>query len=96
MQPYSASALAVTRTARATEPCFVPVQTNTLTASGGLIDTSLNITLGILNDWFAKMAIVGTTDSRYFFGCSDQTEASAGNAFFSDTPDANFVQFQFL
>ncbi len=95
MQPYSASALAVTRTASATEPCFVPVQTNTLTASGGLIDTSLNITLGILNDWFAKMAIVGTTDSRYFFGCSDQTEASAGNAFFSDTPDANFVGFRF-
>ncbi len=64
-------------------------------SSAGAMEQVFSSTLGILQEWFTKVEIQGTTDSRYYFGLCDQTPISAGAAFYSDTPAANFVGFRF-
>jgi len=71
------------------------VQGQYLLYSGGLIDQELDVTLGIMQDWFTKLTIVGTTDSRYWIGVSDATSSTAATIMNSDTPSANVVAFRF-
>jgi len=93
IQPIGNSALSVSRGPTATEGCFVPSQSSSSTQVGALIDLVVNISLGILKDWFAKVTVVGQVSSRYWMGISDVTQANVGNVLFSDTPAANFVGF---
>jgi hypothetical protein len=79
----------------ATEPVQIGVQGASLSQQGGIADQALNITLGILQDWFLKAAIIGLTSSRYWIGISDQTPGEIPTVFNSDTPAANFVGFRF-
>lgn len=79
----------------ATEPVQIGVQGASLLQQGGIADQALNITLGILQDWFLKAAIIGLTSSRYWVGLSDQTPGEIPTVFNSDTPAANFVGFRY-
>lgn len=62
--------------------------------SYGLLDTNLDVTTGILEDWLAKAALVGSTASRYWIGLSDQAFGAVATVFNTDTPAANFVGFR--
>lgn len=63
------------------------------TNSFGLTDQSLDITPGILQDWFAKLAMTGGTNARYWIGFSDIIAVAA--VFNTNTPAANFVGFRY-
>jgi len=65
-------------------------------SSVGIIDQQLNITLGILTDWFARVSLIGLSASRYWLGICDATTSSAQTVFFSNTPAANFVGFRYV
>jgi len=80
--------------ASATEPSFVRVQSSSLSASGGFTDGQTNITTGVLSSWTEKLRIVGQTDSRYWWGLSDQLGSAVESVFNSDTPAANFIGFR--
>lgn len=60
----------------------------------GYDDDIKNITVGILQDWFVKAALVGTASSRYWLGFWDGAEGpTTGLA--TNTPSANLVGFRY-
>lgn len=63
------------------------------TNSFGLTDQALNITPGILKDWFSKVALIGGTSARYWVGFSDIISVAA--VFNTNTPAANFIGFRY-
>jgi hypothetical protein len=79
----------------ATQGRAIPVAGASLSTSGGIIDQSPNVTTGILQDWFAKLTIAGTTSSRYWIGLSDAGIYAASSVMNSDSPSANIVGFRF-
>ena len=80
-----------------TEPKSVNfnAQSSGATDSYGLSDTNLDLTTGILEDWFVKVALLGNTDSRYWIGLADTATANVTVTFNSNTPVANFVGFRY-
>jgi hypothetical protein len=72
-------------------------QSNSIVTAGGYADGSSfqPLTLGYVADWFTKIAIVGTTFSRYWFGMCDQSITQFATSMNSDTPTANFVGFRY-
>ena len=80
-----------------TEPKSVNfnAQSSGATNSYGLSDTNLDLTTGILEDWFVKVALLGNTDSRYWIGLADTATANVTVTFNSNTPAANFVGFRY-
>ncbi len=66
-----------------------------ITTTCGLIDNAPNITLGLLSDWFTKIALIPSLALRVWLGFSDVTDSTAAAVLFSDTPAANFCGFRF-
>lgn len=94
---YNAAFISGSNSATSTEGTRLPdIAPSGNTSSAGLIDQNLDITLGILEDWFTKIQVRSTASpSRYWIGFSDQSESTAPSVFFSNTPAANFVGFRF-
>jgi len=82
----------------ATQPYGYPIivgDSGGFTESYSISDQTLNISPGTLNQWFSKVMMVGTVDSRYWVGLSDSTYTSAEPVMNSNTPAANFIGFRF-
>jgi hypothetical protein len=81
----------------ATQGSFCQTQSVSGTNAGGYADLSDSqpLTLGIVSDWFTKLAIVGTTIARYWFGICDQTFDNFPTVMNSNTPTAHFVGFRY-
>lgn len=63
--------------------------------SYGVLDSNVDLSPGIVQDWFAKVALVGETFSRYWLGFSDVNHSSVDSAFNTNTPAANFIGFRY-
>jgi hypothetical protein len=78
-----------------------PQSVNNNAGDGGLIDSTgisdvnTDLTTGILQDWFAKVALLGNTGARYWVGATDLAPVSQSTGFNTDTPAANFIGFRY-
>jgi hypothetical protein len=91
----SNSSAAVGTAPTSTQGKFVAESSASSTTSGGISEQELNVTVGILQDWFAKVSTVGLTSSRYWYGLTDTLGASSNTTFNSNTPAANFIGFRY-
>ena len=60
----------------------------------GYLDQTANITTGILQDWFTKCLLGGTTDARYWIGMWDGNDAPTTDLS-TNTPTANLIAFRY-
>jgi hypothetical protein len=68
---------------------------SSLINSSGISDLSTDLTTGILQDWFAKVALLGNTGARYWVGATDLAPINQASGFNTDTPAANFIGFRY-
>jgi hypothetical protein len=93
-QPFNANSTGANNPT-ATLQRSIPIVPGSTSTCGGVGDSELDITTGILQDWIMKVGMVGLdVPYRYYVGMADQTLTSIETVFTTDTPAANFIGFR--